>query len=203
MTKKIFIGDYIQTFNNFLEKLDEEIERKKKERESGIRSLLSIRRDALLLKKQVPKITKRMVSTATTKAAASVEGVPSDVAVETSTTSTCAFNQECSVSPELAKYLKLNKNFKAKRCDIIKLVFEMRRTGEEAETQLQILLGYDDYKERVKNGEVFKNALHKETGIKHRVKVDDDALFFWVVNRLLSPHIFSVEKSSVEKSSVQ
>ena len=65
--------------------------------------------------------------------------------------------------------------------------------------KLSKLLNYKGYARDVKKGNITENKINKETGEKEIVVVTDPSLKYYVMQKLISKQIISVEKVKITK----
>lgn len=184
-----------------LEILDKEIDRRKKEREKGIRIFQTIRKLIRELRKEAPKIanSKRRVNTGGNK----VSG----------------FVLKCQITDELADFMGISRGSTPSRNEITNAIctyihvkpgekrpqmlkWEKLNPGGKRNLQnpddkmtivpdkkLIKLLRYEQYKKNVADGKVSKNITNKETRRREKVQVTDNSLKYWVAQKLFQRHI--------------
>jgi chromatin remodeling complex protein RSC6 len=200
----ITVRCHIDDYDALLKILDEEIDRKSRQREGGIRALRKTRKTILKMKKDVPHVIR---SSRRTSAHGNVS----------------AFMVEKSITPEFAKFLQVSPDTKITRTDATRALcaYSHLREGEDRpgvlkwahlntthrnlqdperkraiapDSKLSRLLNYDQYKKDVAAGIVSKMVRDKETGLKNRVIVDDDSMYYWVLQKLMTSLFVSDEK---------
>jgi len=196
--KIVNIRTYIDDINSCLELLSEEIDRKKKNNEAGIRKLQKINNKLLILKKDAPKLKKRTYNRKSSKS---------------------YFSKECKVTNELSDFLGLDENQTVTRGDItialcvyvnLKekesrerfLKWEKLNPGGKRNLQdsknrkiiipdkkLEMLLGYKQFIEDVKNKKIKCKRTDKETKEKKEEILNDTNLYYSTVQKLIEKHI--------------
>lgn len=199
--KRATLEGHIEKYDALLKILDEEIERKQKEREKGTRVLRSVRKTVRELRVEAPKIAhaKRRMSTNSKK----VSGL----------------ELRYNISDELAEFMKIPKGSTPSRNDITNAICvyihshpdetrpqmvkwnhlnpKGKRNLQNPESKMTIipdekleeLLNYKQYKRDVKAGKVYQITTDRKTGKKEEVKVTDPALKYCVVQKLICKHI--------------
>lgn len=211
--KRATLETHIEKYDALLKVLDEEIERKQKEREKGTRVLRSVRKTVRELRTEAPKIAhaKRRFSSNGKK----VSGL----------------ELRYNISDELADFMKIPHGSTPSRNDITNAicVYIHAHPGESRpqmtkwnhlnpkgkrnlqnptskmsinpDDALSRLLNYNQYKKDVKAGKITQVSTNKKTGKKETTKVTDPALKYCVVQKLICRHILgavSVKKDDVE-----
>lgn len=196
--KIVNIRTYIDDINSCLELLSEEIDRKKKNNEAGIRKLQKINNKLLILKKDAPKLKKRTYNRKSSKS---------------------YFSKECKVTNELSDFLGLDENQTVTRGDItialcvyvnLKekesrerfLKWEKLNPGGKRNLQdsknrkiiipdkkLEMLLGYKQFIEDVKNKKIKCKKTDKETKEKKEEILNDTNLYYSTMQKLIEKHV--------------
>jgi hypothetical protein len=185
---------HIQDYDDLIRFLDQEIDRKSKEREKGIKTLRKTRKKIVALRKGVPRIVRYSYNR---------------------TSRTGSFDKTYAISKEFATFLKVPPSTKLTRIDAARAICVYAKTKKDEARQavlrwhylnpkgrdLQVkntivpdkvlsdILKYERYRQDVADGKVFKNVRDKDTGLRKRVVVTDDKLYYWVIQKLLSQHL--------------
>ncbi len=198
--KIVTVEDHIANYNELLTYVNNEISRKKKEKETGVRALNYILKHLTSMKKEVPQLFKKPK-----KEHIHIEGVPPK---ENNLT------KPIEICDELADFLQLEHGSKLTRSQVTSAIYaycffdESKATAKPWEylnperrdlrdpnkksiiipdEALNRLLRYDEYCEQVANGSQLVKSKNKETGKSDLVKVVDNSLKFWVISRLITP----------------
>jgi len=188
----------LSSFGDLVAVLDAEIEVRSKSREHGSRFLKTVRRQLLALEKRTDSLLKRSLK----KPRASHNG---------------GFKVTYPISADLSKFLKVKADEKMNRQDVTRAicVYSKLREGESRvemlrwahlnprgkrdlqnesnkkallpDKTLSDLLNYEQYKQDVADGKVEQVVKDKE-GNKTTKVVTDDALYYYVVQKLVQPH---------------
>lgn len=200
LRKKVTLESHMENYEIVLDLLDKEIERKKKEREKGIRSLTSIRSKVLVLKKEAPKISK-----------VKRKSRPGNFV--------SGFTSQCRITEEMADFLQIPHDSTISRTEITNAICTYARLKPD-EKRPQILkwsymnpggkrnlqnpdnkmavipddalgklLGYEDYAKKVADGKVTINRKNKETLVYEEIVVTDPSLRYCMIQRLINSHI--------------
>lgn len=209
--KNISLEEHLRNYDELINFLSQEIERKQKEREKGIRTLQSTRKKVVELRSQIPKVIKNRRKRKTTNA-----------------NKVSGFVMKCKISEELANFMQLPKDELVTRSDITNAICayihlspdekrenvlrwkhlnpEGKRNLQNPENKtliipdqkLRTLLNYDKYVDDVQNGRVTKKVLNKETQLKEEVIIKNPSLRYWVIQKLVQPHILETVNVSNE-----
>jgi chromatin remodeling complex protein RSC6 len=209
--RKVDLESHLFRYQKLITFLDEEIEKKQKAREPGIRSLQNIRKNLKEMENEVPKIAHAKRKNPTSK---KVSG----------------FSLKYKISDELAEFMKIEKGSTPTRNEITSAIcaYIHIKPGETKEqitkwsslnpggkrnlqdpsnkmailpdAKLKKLLKYDAYVKEVKKGNVYRNTINKETRQKEVVKVTDEALTYSVVQKLIQCQILAAITTPVPLS---
>lgn len=206
--RTVSVQSHIDDYNSLLDMLDREIERKSKEREKGVRSLRKTRKRIERMKKDIPSVIKSSRS-----------------GPRKGNQKNNVFFVPRQITPEFAKFLQVPEDTKLTRVEATNAICVYANLKEDEERDemkrwaylntdgrdlrnpekrkvivpdkaLNKLLKYDAYKKDVARGKVQKYVRNKETGIRSKVVVTDDSLYYWVIQRLLSVHFSSVSTAT-------
>lgn len=208
--KKVTIDTHMEKYTLVLQMLDEEIERKQKAREPGIRTLQRVRGKVEELQGEVLKVAKIKRKNPDSK---KVSG----------------FSLECRITKELAEFMKIPEDSTPTRNDITNAICvyahfnpaekkpqvlkwkhlnpEGKRNLQDPKNKMYIipdaklrkLLQYDTYVKDVKEGKITRKVLDKETGKRETILVKDPGLSYSVIQKLIQTQI--VKTVSKETSS--
>lgn len=198
--KKVTIDTHMEKYALVLQMLDEEIERKQKAREPGIRTLQRIRGKVDELHCEVVKVAKIKRKNPNSK---KVSG----------------FSLECKITKELAEFMKIPEDSTPTRNDITNAICvyahfnpaekkpqvlkwkhlnpEGKRNLQDPKNKMYIipdaklkkLLNYDAYVKDVKEGKITRKTINKETGKRETITVDDTGLSYSVIQKLIQTQI--------------
>jgi len=193
------IVEHIETYNELLAYLNKEIDKKSRHREPGVRGLQKIRKTVTLLKKEAPYIHARPRQ-------------------PRSSTAKTGITKKYPITPELADFLKIDHDSKISRVEAVcaicvyakfdphderKHMLKWKHLNPKGKRNLQdpefrrsiipdeslsLLLNYKQYKKQIKKGKITRLVRNKETRLKIKTVVDDDRLFYWTIQKLLTPH---------------
>ena len=191
--KKATIEDHIAHYDELIELLQTEIDRRSREKKDGIKPLRSARKMVIKMRKELPQVTRSRAA----RAAASQRRAPSGLMVQ------------YKISPELATFLKLEPTATLSRIEATRAicVYSHIKEGELREEilrwghlnpdgkrnlqnphdkktilpdqKLSKLLRYDAYKKSVAAGQVVQ---------KNGVVVSNPALYYFTIQKLLNHH---------------
>lgn len=196
-SRKLTMLEYITNFDNLLELLNDEIDKRSRRKGDSVRLLQRIRKHVSSLKTSAKWVTK-----GAKRAPPTVNGLDIPIIV----------------SDELADFLQLDGNEDLTRIDVTRALCvycHLSPDEEREETlrwkylnedgrdlrnpdnrqqiipdkQLRELLGYDKYIDDVKNGKVIAHRKNKITGEREEYVVTDPALTYFRLQYLLSKHI--------------
>lgn len=209
--KPVTIESHLEKYETLFKLLDAEIDRRARERENGTRIFRSIRKNVKSMKKDVPKLANAKRRN-----------------TNRSTNKTSGFILKCEITDELAKFMQVSKDDPPSRREITNAIcmyacikpgenrpqmtkWEHLNPGGKRNLQdpnnkmaiipdavLSTLLGYDEYRKDVKAGKISKKVRNKTTGETKEVVVEDDALYYWVIQRLMKQHIVKTLKTKSE-----
>lgn len=214
--KKHTMETYLAKFDTLIEYVDTEITKRSKPVSDGgrggkdVRFLKTVRKNLRELKNQAPKViaTKRGVSRDGNKVSGFV--LPCKITVQLAdfmgishgstpsrreiTNAVCAYIR---LKPDetrehMLKWEYLNKGRKRN------LQNKERKMTINPDSVLVQLLDYESYCDDVKNGLISINKTNKKTNKKEKTVQTDNTLFYYVLQRLLRPHI--LETLSIVKS---
>ena len=204
--KKVTIDFHLEKYRTLVSLLDEEIERKQKVKENGIRYLQSIKKLVKELEGEVPKITK--IKKGGDAHARKVSG----------------FSLQYTITEDLAKFMKIPKESTPTRNDITNAIctychIKPNETKERIlkwknlnpggkrnlqdpsnkkniipDDTLKKLLNYDDYVKKVKEGKIYRNEINKDTKKKEKVLVTDASLSYSTIQKLIQPQILETKR---------
>lgn len=194
------VEEHISHYDNVIEMLDSEIQRKSKLGDGGVKFLRKLRKRITSLKKEFPVVISRKGRYRGNK-------------------KTSGLIKKYPISEELADFLEIDHNTLISRLDATRAICVYSKLGlnEEREemlkwkhlnpdgkrnlqnpdnrsvilpdAKLSKLLKYDKYKKLVSAGKITKNKINKETGRKTKEVVVDPELRYWVIQRLITKHI--------------
>jgi chromatin remodeling complex protein RSC6 len=209
------VEDHVLKYNQLFELLDAEIERKSREKEKGVRSLQKVRKSLKNMRKEVPYITR------------SKEGRK---IASTRKHSTGGLEMKYHISEDLRNFLQLGPKDTITRLDATRAicVYARLKKGEDREPTLKWaylnpngkrdlqnkdnkiaivpdkalskLLDYKRYQRDVAKGKITKKVKDKTTGESSKQKVKDDDLYYWVIQKLITPHFLEAEVTLVKKN---
>lgn len=206
--KKATIEGHIENYAKALSLLDTEIDRRSREKDKGVRTFKKVRKLLVRMRKELPVVTRSKAARIKSSTSATRQGgimikyqisgeladflkVPKDTKlsrVET-TRAICIYShlKENEKREEMARWLYLNPEGKRN------LQNQMDHKSILPDKALSKLLRYDQYKKDVKAGKIFKNVKDKETGKVLQVKMTDDMLYYWVIQKLVGVHFLKNE----------
>nr|QBK86587.1 MAG: SWIB/MDM2 domain-containing protein [Marseillevirus LCMAC102] len=210
--KKITIESHLAKHETLLAFIDKEIDKRAKERGKGTKIFRSLRKLSRELYREVPKIAKtRRKSVGGQK----VSG----------------FKLKCEITKELADFMQLPHDSTPLRTEITNAICvyahinpdedrshvlkwmhlnsEGKRNLQNPEDKMTIipddtlkkLLGYEKYQQDVKDGLITRKKTDKNTNEKEIITVEDDALHYWVIQRLIQHQIIRTIKIDKSQSS--
>lgn len=210
--RKVTIESHLEKYDELLTLLNNHIEQMRKNKESGSRVFTTIRKSVKDLQKEVPKIANTRRSVNPNSKNNKISG----------------FGLECELSPELTKFLQVDSGTTLCRKDVTNAICVYAHLNENEnrdymlkwsylnpdgkrnlqnpkdkmavlpDAALSKLLNYEQYKKDVKNGKIYKNVKNKKTKVVSRVKVDNPALYYWVIQRLLGVHYTATIRRTAE-----
>lgn len=194
---------HVRHYDELLALLDVEIDRKSREKEKGVRSFRKARKLIFQMRKELPIVTKSKIARKqcstrkTNNGGLVVMQSPSDeladfLGIEPETqisrieaaTAICVYahyNPE-DTREHVNRWKHLNP--KGKR----DLQNPSNKKALIPDKKLIKLLNYDKYRKDVKSGKIKVKRKNKMTGKTEEVVVDDDTLFYYVIQRLISHH---------------
>lgn len=211
--KKVTLESHLQKYQELLVLIDNEIEKKQKSREPGIRSLQSMKKIIKELENETHKVARVKRKNLNSK---KVSG----------------FSLPCEITNELADFMKLPHGSTPTRNEITNAIcvyihYDPNDKKEQIvkwahlnpggkrnlqdpsdrmsiipDAKLKKLLKYDKYVQDVKEGKVFKNKKNKETGESNLVKVETSELSYSVIQKLIQNQIVKSTKKE-EKDDIE
>lgn len=211
--KKVTIDSHLEKYQLLISLVKEEIERKQKTREPGIRNVQNIKKMIEELEKEVPKVAK--------------------IKRKSDARKISGFSLQCVITEELAEFMKIPKNSTPTRIDITNAICayshikpnetkeqilrwnhlnpEGKRNLQDPKNKMNIipdaklkkLLKYDKYVKDVKEGKVFKNVLNKDTGKREKVLVEDPVLSYSVIQKLIQVQILETKQAAKKESDIE
>jgi hypothetical protein len=210
--KKVTLESHLEKYDTLIKFLDEEIDRKSNDKEKGVRVFRTIRKSVKELHKEVPKI-------ANTKRKNNVNGGK-----------VSGFVLLCKITDELADFMELPRGSTPSRSDITNAICAYARLKPDEtrpqllkwahlnkdgkrnlqdpnekmaiipDEKLSSLLNYEQYKQDVADGKITKKATDKMTKERKTVIVDNDALYYYVIQILIQNQIVeTLKKEKAEK----
>ena len=203
--KKATMEDHIAHYDELFTYLNNEIDRRSREKEGGQKPLRKVRKMLLKMRKEVPQVTRSKVArmlSSTRKRNAGQSGI----------------TMKNTISDELADFLDVDYGTKLSRieatralCVYAHLKEDEKREemlvwsylNEEGKRNLQNphdkkaiipdkklakLLRYPQYQKEVKAGKITTKVKDKTTGVVSSVSVSTDALYYWTIQRLITIH---------------
>lgn len=206
--KKNTIERHLERYDQVFELLDVEINRRSRGKEKGIRVFRSVRKTLVQMRKEVPHI---------------VRSRSARIRSSTRKNTTSGLMMSFAISEELADFLKLPRDTKLSRIDATRAIciYSNIKENEEREEMLRWkylnpqgkrdlqnprdkksivpdkalskVLGYEKYKKDIANGLITKKVRNKDTGKIEVVKVVENQLFYYTIQRLLNKHFCKAE----------
>lgn len=193
------VESHLKKYDELLDLLAAEIEKKQSKSEPGVRVLKRVSKELNVMRKQVPRICK-------------TRGYPNKNSNRVS-----GFTLPCEISPELRKFLKLKNGDSVTRRDVTNAlcVYVNLKDGEQRESMLKWahlnsngrdlrdeeykmrivpdkalanLLNYSQYRKDVKAGKILKERTDEE-GQSVMEAETDDSLYFRTIQKLIQSHI--------------
>jgi chromatin remodeling complex protein RSC6 len=204
--KKVTIESYLERCEVLLALLDNEVERKQKEREKGTRVFRTVRKVVRDLKTDAPKL------------------VNSRRKVYTGEKRVSGLELKCKITNELADFMKIDRGSCPSRNDITNAICayihikkdehrsqvlawahlnpDKKRDLQNPADRMKILpdeklaslLGYESYKLEVETGKIRETVKNPKTQKREVVVVEDPSLKYYVVQRLIRKQIVSTFK---------
>ena len=212
--KKATIEGHIEKYDQVLALLASEIDRKSREKEKGARAFRKVRKIIVQMRKELPVVTR-------SKAARMQSSLRKNA--------TSGIMIQYQISDELAEFIKVPSGTRLSRIEATRAICayahwkddekredilrwkNLNPTGKRdlqnpqdkkaviPDKALVKLLRYNEYKKDVKNGKVYKKVKDKETGKQSLVQMTNDMLYYWVIQKLISPHFLKdVEGNDIE-----
>ncbi len=199
--KKVTLETHLAKLDSLLKLLDDEIDRKSREKEKGTRTFQRIRKVVREIKRETPKI-------ANAKRRVRVTG-----------NRVSGFMIKYPVNEEGARFLQLDKGTPLSRRELTNAICvyahrkpdeirelmlkwdylnlkgerDLQKPGERMvilpDDTLTKLLRYEEYQKQVKAGKIIKRVKIKETGKTVEKIQTDDSLYYYVVQKLIG-HLF-------------
>jgi len=200
--KKPTMEDHIGNYNKILTMLDEEIDRKSREKEKGVRTFRKVKKILIKMRKELPVVARSKAARIKSSNSGKMGGIMI----------------KYQISKELADFLQVPHDTKLSRVETTRAICAYSHLKEDEKREgmlawvylnpdgkrnlqnpldhkailpdkaLSKLLRYDQYKKDVKAGKITKNMKDKETGKVIQVKMSDDMLYYWVIQRLVGVH---------------
>lgn len=211
--KKATIADHIKHYDQLFSLLDSEIDRKSREKEKGTRSLRTIRKVLIQMRKDLPQVTRSkearkqsstrketksglMMQFPISKELADFLNVPGDTRLSRVevTRAICVYAhiKENEKRDEMIRWKHLNPDGKRN------LQFPQDKKAIIPDKALTKLLRYDAYKKKIAAGQITRKSKNKETGITEVTVVKTEALYYWAIQSLLSVHFLKEDLSEGE-----
>jgi len=194
------LESHLKRYDDIIEFVKTEIDRKKTNSEPGVRPLQRIGKELKSMRSEVPRISKK-------------RGYRKN-----SDNRVSGFTLECEISGELRKFLGLKPKDKVTRRDVTNAlcVYVHLKDNEKREGMLRWahlnkddrdlrdetnkmhivpdknlakLLNYNQYKKDVKSGKITSTSTNKETGEVTENVVSDDGLYYRTMQQLIQVHI--------------
>jgi len=212
--KKVTLETYLQKHDTLIKYLDAEIDHKSRHKEKGVKSLQSIRKMVRELQRDAPKIAtgrKRKTSGKPRKSGfASQYQITEELAkfMQIPPDSTPTLNE---ITNAIYIYIKIKPG--EERPQMIKwkhlnpdnrdLQNPDNRTVIIPDKKLSKLLGYKKYKKDVADGKVTINKIvDKRTKERKTVLVEDDSLFYYVIQKLIQKQIIKAVASKEKEKEI-
>lgn len=198
--------EHMQKFDDLLNYVNDEIEKRAREQSSGARPLRKIRKRIIELQKETPKVARRKYCPKGKKRS--------------------GFILECEISDELRTFMKLEEGVNPSRKDITNAICvyihldkdEKRdrmlkwkhlnpkgkrdlqdpnnRMAVKPDSTLSKLLDYEKYKKKVQEGKVTRKKTDPKTKEKIVIVEEDPSLYYYVIQKLIQKHILEPIKKS-------
>ncbi len=204
--KKVTLESHNKKFEDLLDLINKEIERKSREKEKGTRTFQRIRKIVRELHKETPKIAngkRRMSSSPSNRVSGFMIKYPinsegarflqvkkGDLLNRREVTNAiCVYShlKPDEKRPQILQWAHLNPQGKR----------DLQKPGKrmviEPDDVLSNLLRYQEYQKRVKAGEVTKRTTIKGTNKTVEEIQEEDHLYYWVVQKLIG-HLFDKPK---------
>jgi chromatin remodeling complex protein RSC6 len=201
---KVNIEDHIEHYQQIFDLLDFEIDRRCRHREGGAKVFRKVLKLTKKMRKELPVISRSKLAKIKRNGGSGL-------------------SMPLLISKELASFLELPSDTRLSRVETIRAicVYSRIKEGEEREEmkkwfylnpdgkrnlqdpdnkmaiipdeKLSRLLDYDQYCKDVENGLITKTVKNIE-GEKEKKVVDDQSLYYWVIQKLLKNHFLSVDQ---------
>jgi len=194
--RKLTVDSHHQKYNELIDIINSEIERKKKNREGGIRIFQNLRNRTLELKNESQRLNKKRKP----QRKNTISGL----------------NKRYKISPELREFLEIDDDYYPTRTDVTRAIsayirFDPNEKREEMlkwehlnpdnrnlqnpnnkkeiipDDTLSELLGYPEYIKNVKKGKVFRMVVDDD-GEKIKVPVTNTSLTYCTIQKLINKH---------------
>lgn len=210
--KKATVEGHIAKYAELLTLLDNEIARKSREKEKGVRSFRKARKLVIALRKELPQVTRSREAR---------------LALSTRKNVASGITKRFQISKELAAFLKVPEGTELSRVEATNgiCVYAHLNQDEKRESMLRWknlnpgckrnlqnpkdkkaivpdaeltkLLRFNQYKKDVKAGKIKIKSKNKTTGKKEERVVTSDIMYYYVIQKLIGVH-FLVEDEEVE-----
>lgn len=199
------IEGHVAKYDELFSIIDKEIERKAKEMEKGCKQMRKMKKILVSMRKELGQITR---SKAARKYASTRKNVNSglnskyDISDEFRKFLKLKDDQvqlsRIEANRAVCAYINLREG--EDREDTLRWAYlnpKGKRNLQDKKNKMAVipdealskLLKYEKYKKDVKAGKITKKSKDKETGKIEKVVVDDDALYYWTIQVLLTPHL--------------
>lgn len=199
------LASHLEKYDDIVSVIDGEIDKRSREMGSGIRTLRSIRKKLLLLKKEMPLLSKEKLPK---RKVASNNGL------------LCTFV----ISDELADFLQVERGSMLSRLEVTCAICVYTKLSQDEnrermlrwkhlnpdcqrnlqdpdnkraiipDKKLSKLLGYDNYIRDVRGKKITKKFKNPETNEKEDVIVTDPSLYYYVIQKLVKSHLVREEE---------
>ena len=208
--RKPTIEEHIKHYAKVLEIIDLEIDGRSRRKEKGTRAFRTIRKLIIQMKKEVPVISHYrlprnpnkdrsdlksglMMRFPISKELADFLQVPTDTVLSRleATCAICVYSylKDDEDRESMLSWKYLNPDCKRN------LQNPQDKRAIIPDKALTKLLRYDQYKKSVAKGLITKKTKNKETGVRETVTLDNDFLYYWVMQKLLSVHFLKNQKT--------
>jgi len=197
------MAEHVKHYDTLLATLDVQIDKFRRERAKGTRSLRVVRKVLKQMRKELPHVTRSREARklcSTRKAGSS------------------GLMMKCNISKELRDFLKLKKGEQLSRVEATRAVCVYAHLKEDEKREgmlrwtylnpkckrdlqdpdnkksilpddkLSELLGYEKYKKDVAKGKITKKVKNKSSGEVTQVTVEANEMYYWTIQRLLKRH---------------
>lgn len=195
--RKLTVDSHHQKYDELLDIINSEIERKKKNREGGIRVFQNLRNKTLDLKKESQKLNKKRKP----RSKNTISGLNKRYKISQELrdfldVSDDYYPTRVDVTRAISAYIRFNPN--EKREDMLKWEYlnpDHQRNLQNPNNKKEIipdevlsdLLNYPEYIKNVKKGKVFKMIVD-DNGDKLKIPVTDDSLTYCTIQKLINRH---------------